>query len=360
MNKLLVASVGDVRLMPSVSGEPCLVVAAKNGYVRTNASWVIERILGDYESWMDPAVRSRLDQMLTQRHEYMRRKSRKGTSIPRPGQTGLCVSVYEPSKSKIAGRPSHKNLVYWSGLVVATVQVGIAAIPYSFFDDWSILIITIWGTILAFVTGGLPQWKREKWACRRKSNSAYILTGGNGTQHAILILGNGHGLNLEDLAVRGQTIYRSSNIMTRLCLSVISIMWIGLMVTAAGVTQHTWYLLAVGSIGILENVFVASWRRNPSALGVHLDFRAVFGEMTTMDSLLALEAKHTGAGRSLLPIFFPGELRPEETGRWNDLKEQALQKQEQELARQEIQEELVEEAAESWAAHAKSFERKRK
>ncbi|KAI4268628.1 MAG: hypothetical protein L6R38_007785 [Xanthoria sp. 2 TBL-2021] len=341
--------------MPTASEGPCLVITAKNGYLRYNASWVIGRILGDYESWMDPAVRMKLEEILEQRRQYMRRNTRKGTPVPKPGQTGLCISIYEPSKPKTAGEPSY-DLIYWSGLAVATVQLAVAAIPFAISGDWSILVITVCGTIFAFITGGLPQWKAEKWACRRKSPNGYILTRGNGAQHCILILGNEHGLNLEDLAVGGQMTYRPSDILTRLCLTAISVLWIGLLIIAAGVKQNTWYLLAVGGIGIFQNVLVAGWRRKPSALGIHLEFRGVVGEMTTMDALLALESRHTRAGRSLLPIFFPGALLPEETVKWQALEIEALREKEQaQLAGQDGSTNAV---PESWIAHAKTFERK--
>lgn len=70
--KTMLASVGEAKLMPSASENPCLLITAKNGYIRSNASWVISRILQDYESWMDPAVRLRLERMLDERQLYMR------------------------------------------------------------------------------------------------------------------------------------------------------------------------------------------------------------------------------------------------------------------------------------------------
>jgi hypothetical protein len=332
-----------------------LVITAKNGYTRSNTSWVICRILRDYESWMDPAVRTRLEKMLDERQRYMRRNTRAGTPVPRPGQTGLCISVYEPSKTKTAGEPIH-DLIYWSGLAVAFAQLGIAAIPIATSGDWRILLITVGGIAFAFITGSLPQWRAEKWACRRSSPNTYVLTRGNGAQHAIVILGNRRGLNLEDLAVAGQAKCPSSNILTRLFLAVISVLWVSLLITAAGVTRNTWNLLAVGSIGILQNVLVAGWRRNPSALGVHLDFRKVIGEMTAMDALLALEAEYTRVGRSLLPIFFPGELLPEEVAKWEALNLKAVQ--EEECARLEAEEGPTMAEPESWVAHAKTFEKR--
>ena len=303
---------------------------------------------------MDPAVRTRLEKILDERQRYMRRNTKAGTPVPRPGQTGLCISVYEPSKTKTAGEPTH-DLIYWSGLAVAFAQLVIAVTPIATSDDWTVLMITIGGTAFALITGSLPQWRAEKWACRRSSPNTYILTRGNGAQHAIVILGNGRGLNLEDLAVAGQMKYPSSDTLTRLCLAVISILWISLLITAAGVKTNTWYLLAVGGIGILQNVLVTGWRRDPSTLGVHLDFREVIGEMTTMDALLALEAEYTRVGRSLLPIFFPGELLLEEVARWEALNVKAVQ---EESARLKAQGKPTIAVPESWVAHAKTFEKR--
>jgi hypothetical protein len=345
------ASVGDANLMPSTTEGPCLVIAAKNGYTRVNTSWVISRVLQDYDAWMDPMVKTKLELMLNERHRYMCQNTKAGTQVPRPSQTGLCISIYEPSRTKIAGEPTH-DLIYWSGLAVALVQLVVSTIPIATSGNWGILMITISGTVLALITGSLPQWKAEKWACRRSSPNTYILTRGNGAQHAILILGNGQGLNFEDLAVAGQTKNPSSEMM-RLCLAIISILWICLLITAAGIRTNTWYLLGVSGIGMVQNLLVAGKRRNPSALGIHLVFRQVIGEMTAMDALLKLEAAYTKAGKSLLPIFFPGELRAEEIVEWEKLDVKATQ--EKEHARLQRQA-LV--SPESWTSHAKTFEKK--
>jgi hypothetical protein len=53
--------------MPLAANGPCLVITAKNGYVRNNSSWVIERLLRDYDFWMDSTVRGKLEEMLDER-----------------------------------------------------------------------------------------------------------------------------------------------------------------------------------------------------------------------------------------------------------------------------------------------------
>ena len=47
---MLSAAVGDAKLMPSSTENACLLINAKNGYIRNNAGWVLGRMLRDYES----------------------------------------------------------------------------------------------------------------------------------------------------------------------------------------------------------------------------------------------------------------------------------------------------------------------
>ena len=83
---------------------------------------------------------------------------------------------------------------------VLVVQLGLAAIPFGLFGDWSILLVAAAGIVLSFLTGALPQWRSEKWACRSGTTKTVVLTRGNGSQHAIVVIGDGKGLDLEDLA----------------------------------------------------------------------------------------------------------------------------------------------------------------
>lgn len=238
--------------------------------------------------------------------------------------------------------------------MVAFIQIALSAIPVATSHNWYVLMVTVVGTILAFATGSLTQWGEEKWSCRRSSQSTYVITRGNGSQHAIVILGNGHGLNMEDMAIAGQVKTSSIDFVTRVFLAVICTMWIGLLIAAAGIRANSWYLLAVGAIGIIQNVLVAGRRRNPSALGIHLGFKEVIGEMETMASLLALEDTYTDVGRNLLPIFFPGTLLPSEIAKWEALKLKQTQTQQAQLQSQAAP---AEKSLEAWTAHAKNFER---
>ena len=51
----LVSAVGENKLMPDVTrGSSSIVTNGNNGYVRNNNSWVIERLIRDYEKWIHP------------------------------------------------------------------------------------------------------------------------------------------------------------------------------------------------------------------------------------------------------------------------------------------------------------------
>ncbi|KAI1362063.1 hypothetical protein F5Y08DRAFT_330340 [Xylaria arbuscula] len=342
---MLLASVGEAKLMPRAADGECLVVTAKSGYTRGSTSWVVSRIFHDYEAWMHPATRARLKVMLDDRECYMRRNARAGTKLQRPSQTGLCIAIYEPSQSSNAGEPK-RDFIYWSGILVTFIQLVVAAIPFATRREWIVFLITICGTALALITGSLPQWREEKWACRRNTHSTYILTQGNGTQHAIAILGNGRGLNLEDLAIDSQRQYNTSNCVTRFTLAATALLWICLLIVGAGVSTNTWYLLGVGIMGMVQNVLTVGWRRDPSALGVHLDFRGV----------IALETKHSGLGRCLLPMFFPGELLPEENLAWEALEATKTREEEERRKRENHESSRADHPKEGWVAHARNFE----
>jgi hypothetical protein len=356
---LLYTSVSNTSLMPPGSECPTLVFTAKNGYVRANNSWVVSRLVRDFEYWADKAVHDRLGEMMRARHEYMKSHARKGTIVPMPRKTGLCISIYEPSKTQQAGVPAG-DLAYWSGFVVAAVQLTIAAVPIITDRDWSVMVITGVGTALAFLTGALPHWRSEKWYGRRDARNTYILTRGNGAQHAVMILGNEHGLNLEDLAAGVENLDSTAvDRTTRTFLFMLGCSWIALLIGAAGLSQPSWYLLCVGGIGMLQNLLVAGWRRKPGAMGIHLDFRKVVGNMSTMDALLELEKEYPSAGRSLLRTFFPGPLFPDEEEKWAALKTRN-NSMSAGVINQDTQPEPImrqPDRFESWAQQARSFEK---
>ncbi|KAF9771027.1 hypothetical protein IL306_011350 [Fusarium sp. DS 682] len=293
----------------------CKVIHGKCGYGRDSSSWILGRIVRDFDYWRNDKVREKLDDVLKARQVEL---SKADKNAKKPPMAGLIVSIYEPSSTIPAGTVKY-DVVFWIGLPIMVLQLGIAAIPCGVFGEWGPLLITVVGIALSLATGMLPQWKKEKWACRDKAKHDYILTRGNGSQHAFVVRGNGHGFNLEDLASGQSNIMVATNIFTRVALLILAALWILLLITAAGLKRNTWFLLAIGAVGILQNIYVAGAPRRPENFGIPLDFIEVFGNPSAMQTLLEVEEKYKNVGRALLQEFFPGSLNETEKRRWGEL-----------------------------------------
>jgi hypothetical protein len=115
----------------------------------------------------------------------------------------------------------------------------------------------------------------------------------------------------------------STSYITRITIIGLATCWVLLLITAAGIQENTWFLLAVGGIGIVQNVFVAGWKRHPEDFGISLEFKAVIGNPKVMDCLFEVEDKLPFVGRSMRETFFPGVLRLDERVRWDALEANA-------------------------------------
>ncbi|KAI3318585.1 hypothetical protein HD806DRAFT_305357 [Xylariaceae sp. AK1471] len=316
----LVNVIGGNRLMPAADC-PCQVINAHSGVVRDNSSWIIGRLVRDFESWMDDGrpdgpIQRRMQQILSEKQDILK-------TPKQPQRAGLCVSVYR-AKDARPGHPGYDS-AYFAGLATAAMQLTLAALPFGLYGNWPIFLVTGAGIALSFATGAMPQWAAEKWACRQRSNKVTILTRGNGSQHAIVIMGDGRGLDLEDLATNSSTSISSP--VTRFVILILTVLWIVLLITAAGITENTWFLLAVGSLGILDNIYVAGVSRSPDDYGVPLEFVDVIGHRKVMQTLLEVEARFPRVGKSMLATFFPGSLRQDEIDRWNEFDEIVRQRE---------------------------------
>ncbi|KAI0845076.1 hypothetical protein F5Y00DRAFT_265926 [Daldinia vernicosa] len=179
----------------------CKVVNAQNGFVRDNDSWIIGRIVRDFETWMDSqpqaqntdvsgavevnrvAVRNTVEnsvkEMIELGWESMKRRAReRGKPEPaRPPKAGLCVSIYKARKPS-KNYPGYDS-PYIAGLVTCLLQLGVTAIPCGLYDNLSILLVTGAGMILAFISEALPQWAKEKRACREGTEKTFASTRAN-------------------------------------------------------------------------------------------------------------------------------------------------------------------------------------
>ncbi|KAI0643449.1 hypothetical protein C8Q79DRAFT_979040 [Trametes meyenii] len=190
-----------------------------------------------------------------------------------------------------------------------------------------VLIVTVGGTLLALVSSGLPQWREEKYAARkvdgRKGNEVVCITRGNGSTFAMVVISDPTSIRLEDLAGGRDKRRATTSAMTVL----LCVLWIVLLLTVEGLQGGAWYLLAVGGLGMVQNAIAAGAQRSAAALGFH--FQEVKPGDTVhlnkvMGTLMAAEEKEPGVGLCMLPLFFPGDLRPDEQKYWDKKKEEKI------------------------------------
>lgn len=176
-----------------------------------------------------------------------------------------------------------RDTTWWTAIAAVPLQLLIAAIPVMLSRrNWTILLVTTMGTILAILTSSMVQWRKEKFACRKDSKAGYIITRGNGHSHVFMILygrlsgktssgskkqsPKGISLNLEDLAV--PTLPTSTK--TKVSTVLLAMCWTFLLVTVAGLKRDAWFLLGVGLVGMVQNVYAVTMERGPDGNGVFL------------------------------------------------------------------------------------------
>jgi hypothetical protein len=313
----MLSAVGENRLMPKPEID-CCIINAKSHYRRTNCSWVLSRILRDFEYWRKEkpdGIEAKLwreispDAIEAKKLEELKTDP---VNIGKDVRIGLRVTVWE---CRDASGHSHGDPIYWAGFGVAAIQLGIAAIPWGLYGEWLIFLIVGAGTLLAFFSGALPQWHKEKFGVRNvEGRKDVFLTQGNGDHDALLILGNDKGIDLEALASPYRELEGFS--LTRTLSLLLATLWILLLLTIAGYPQHTWFMMAAGILGILHNVAVAGLPRKPRAFGIDLIYRATIVDRKVMGVLWQVEKDYPKAGKALIQEFFPGDLWPREELLW--------------------------------------------
>lgn len=237
----LLSAVGDMRLMPT-NDLPAILVNCSNGFVREAQSWVLGRLLRDHE------IRHHVD--------------------PRPEEEGgraesIRIDIFNLGP---VSKPTC-DFVWWSGWVTILAQVGIAIVPWALYGDWAVLMITLTGTLLVMITCALPQWVQEKWAGRKlRHEKVTCLTRGNGHLHILVFIGAPGSWDLESLAT--STLVPRAE--TRWISLALAVLWTCLLISVSGLKSHTWFLIGIGSIGMLQNVFAAGVSRNPAASNFQL------------------------------------------------------------------------------------------
>lgn len=323
----MLSAVGDMKLMPKPELD-CILVNAKTGHARANCSWVLSRLLRDFDHWRPRDVDDTEEAKLSALRAESKEIKRHSVGVDAEEETiriALRVSVWQYQDippTVLKDETGNKvvrgsgDWVYWIGIPVAILQLGIAAVPWGVYGEWLTFLITAFGTALAFVSGALPQWTQEKIGVSSVVKAKDVfLTEGNGAHDAVLILGTKGGLDFEALAAPHRELVNHWK--TRILSAVFAALWILLLISIAGYTGRTWYLLSIGIIGILHNVFVAGMKRQPKAFGIDLVYKETFVERKVMEVLWKLESRYPMTGKALLEIFFPGKLFPREKSLWD-------------------------------------------
>ncbi|KAF9266948.1 hypothetical protein L218DRAFT_921752 [Marasmius fiardii PR-910] len=302
----ITAVIGSKRLAPQPDCS-CLLLEATTGYSRNVNSWVLARLVRDYEH--PKAINC---------------------------ERGLTVAFFDsigngeaPNKRK-TGVPNC-DWRYFTGIFVILLQLGISVIPGVLRGNWVILIVLCGGTILTQLQATLPHWRKELWnarvigagrkgtegnTARNNQGRVYCLTRGNGSMDVIVIRSPVGDLNLADIAgARG--VHSRTTIPATFILAVL---WLALLFTTQGMDEDTWYLVGIGAIGMLQNVIVAGARCDAGALGFHLRKSQLPAEDEIDKVFRALqlaEKVERRVGIDLLGVFFPGGLKPAEV-KWRD------------------------------------------
>lgn len=293
--------------------------------MRENNSWVLGRLLRDHEARVAEADRS---------------SGRRTPPSDSTGKVSLKIDIFVAAAVNDKGPTTSPTWCVCCAVMI--VQQVIAAIPWFVHGDWGVFLVTASGTLFAVLTGSLPQWAAEKWpAPTLWKQKTVALTRGNGQEYAMVVLAHEGAWDLEAmssarLSMRAETAW---------VLLALTVLWSLLLITVSGLRNHTWYLVGVGGLGMLQNVYVSAakvscevanvdlhryekrptitgyqWTRSAKArvrqndptdsetdadLGPEV---AEDGVRDVMGALMELEKLFPNAGVALLPVFFPGSV----------------------------------------------------
>lgn len=347
----LLSALGEGKLMPDVDCSS-IAVNAREASRRTNGSWVLGRLLRDWEmraeyGYKDAALVVTVFQFVgNDQHQRCLLARSRGSDVERDRRRG------SEQRKRQQGVPT-LDRIWFAGFGVILTQCVIAVIAMCTTGSWLTLTVTVGGTILALAGGALPQWRHEKWNCRKsdpagehgtKSAKTVVLTRGNGHRHVIIIVDSDRlGIDLEDLAAG--RVDRSQS--TLPAVLILAILWVGLLLLAGNSTDNSWFLVAIGSLGMAQNVVTAAYPRHAGALGIHLgrpDFilpdppskdhegkekcNKVFQVIKKTERRMYEAYGTPRVGMSLLSIFFPAGLRPHEV-QWQEEQEQKYKEADQ-------------------------------
>ncbi|KAI0354541.1 hypothetical protein OH77DRAFT_507938 [Trametes cingulata] len=271
---------------------PSTVINAKSGYARTNRSPVLEHLLRSHSS--EPAKGS-----LTVTFLY---------TSQRPGTAA-------------------NDAVSYAVIAATAIQlVGAGILPILGAASERVFTITAAGTLLSTAAGAILRRQHQKALhsardVRPERREVACITSGNGSADAVVVVSEGGGLRIEDLAAGRAT---SLGPGATICIGVLLVLWTILLLALTTLDRSdAWSVLALSGVGTAYTAFAARKWRSCAALGFRLseERKKVVRADKVMEVLMKAEELETGVGSALLPIFFPGQLRPEEELWWAERKQ---------------------------------------
>ncbi|KAI0824376.1 hypothetical protein BC628DRAFT_1379245 [Trametes gibbosa] len=271
---------------------PCTVINARSGYARTNRSAVLEHLLRSHAT--------------------------------EPARGGLTVTFLYTSQ-----RPGGlvNDVVSYTALATIVGQLIVAGIlPSLGIGSDRILSITAAGTVLSSAAGLLVrrQQQREIHTARDvppERRDVVCITSGNGSAEAVVIVNEGGGVRIEDLAA-----CRAGRLgfLATFGLGLLVALWAAVLMALTTLDPvDAWCVLALCSAGTAYTAYAARQWQSGAALGFKFveERKTVVRADKVMEVLMKAEEVETGVGSALLPVFFPGQLRPEEELWWAERKQ---------------------------------------
>ncbi|PKK51614.1 hypothetical protein CI102_3976 [Trichoderma harzianum] len=289
----LLFAVGNLKALPDPDC-PCTITRASSmPTTSANQSWLLGRLVRNHAYWSLPLIKDALKSgRISDQDASMYQLMEPPTRLK-----GLQIFVYKFVQSSPINRSLSKDWPWFSGLITTLIQLG---------------------TALAYATAHFSGYSTFRGDRTRASRKVFTLTEGNGSRTAIVFIKDSDiGVDLEYLTRVEFT--EGSQILRITMASVQLVFWVALLITVSGLKTHTWFMVAVGALGMMQNLVLAGAPRTPEALGIPVQLEEVVGLHKVMDTRLELEAKVPYAGKALLPIYFPGRLREHEIERWEAL-----------------------------------------
>ncbi|KAI0631378.1 hypothetical protein C8Q77DRAFT_1159179 [Trametes polyzona] len=271
---------------------PCTIINAKSGYARTNRSATLEHLLRSHAT--------------------------------QPARGGLTLTLLYTSERP--GRSSN-DLVSYTALAIVVGQLAVAGVlPALGVGSNQVFQVTVAGTVLSTATGILlrHQHRRELYTARdvpRERRDVVCITSGNGSAEAIVVVNEGGGVRIEDLAA-GRA--GGLSFVATLGVGLLTVFWVGVLLAITTLTStDAWCVLALCGAGTAYTAYAARTWRSAAALGFKFadEKKRVIREDKVMDVLMRAEEAESGVGTALLPVFFPGKLRPDEELWWAERKQ---------------------------------------